>query len=403
MKLTKRDVLSVLIAMIVLISIVVCIMFLVFAVYIMDAILSFHTADLDFLYDVELSEIEVDYSKAYYLSTDGTLYCAGADSDAGSYVVYQDKKQGIVAENVASFGIMSYGGYYIDRNNNLYIYNENNISFYGYKRDRHKLIMENVISAQVSPERIMYIDTNHDLYYASSEHAYRCFGGKNPNSLERPLKIASGVSRIIYESSNSEFLVYLDLEGKIQIFGVTDKEELSYVSDLIYLEDMLYFKEQFQDFEIQEISSFGKRNRLVLLKNGELWFYGDYQRFIEGSDEKKSEKELHLLCENVCAISNSYDAFGALDAENRFFVWGKCWENDGENSDKTNRLYVEKRLISDQAKDIHLDAGAIGYVDIDGASHIYCSGGYDGFYGNSTKDRYVGLNRDPVTWVEKKK
>ena len=45
----------------------------------------------------------------------------------------------------------------------------------------------------------------------------------------------------------------------------------------------------------------------------------------------------------------------------------------------------------------------IGYVDINGASHIYCSGGYDGFYGNSTKDRYVGLNRDPVTWVEKKK
>ncbi len=403
MKSIKKAVLSVLIAMIVLISIVVCIMFLVFAVYIMDAILSFHTADLDFLYDVELSEIEVDYSEAYYLSTDGTLYCAGADSDAGSYVVYQDKKQGIVAENVASFGTMSYGGYYIDRNNNLYIYNDSNIPFYGYKKDRHKLIMENVISAQVSPERIMYIDTNHDLYYASSEHAYRCFGGKNPNSLERPLKIASGVSRIIYESINSEFLVYLDLEGKIQIFGVTDKEELTYVSDWIYLEDMLCIKEQFQDFEIQEISSLNNGNCLVLLKNGELWFYGDYQRFIEGSDEKKSEKELHLLCENVCAISNSYDAFGALDAENRFFVWGKCWENDGESSDKTNRLYVEKRLISDQAKNIHLDASAIGYVDIDGASHIYRSGGYDGFYGNSTKDRYVGLNRDPVTWVEKKK
>ena len=142
---------------------------------------------------------------------------------------------------------------------------------------------------------------------------------------------------------------------------------------------------------------------MVLLKNGELWFYGDYQRFIEGSDEKKSEKELHLLCENVCAISNSYDAFGALDAENRFFVWGKCWENDGENSDKTNRLYVEKRLISDQAKSIHLGAATIGYVDINGASHIYHSGGYVDFYGNSTKDRCVGLNREPVTWIEKKK
>ena len=403
MKSIKKGFLRVIIVMIGLISIVWMALIVFLMVFLLDMILSFHSADLHFLENVELSEIHADADAAYYLSEDGTLYCSGANSDAGAYVVYQDKKQGIVAENVVSFGIMSYGGYYIDRNNNLYIYNESNISFYGYKRDRHKLIVENVISAQVSPERIMYIDTNHDLYYASSEHAYLCFGGKNPNSLERPLKIASGVSRIIYESSNSEFLVYLDLEGKIQIFGVTDKEELSYVSDLIYLEDMLYFKEQIQDFEIQEISSFGKRNRLVLLKNGELWFYGDYQRFIEGSDEKKSEKELHLLCENVCAISDSNDVFGALDAENRFFVWGECWENDGESPDKTKPVYVEKRLISDQAKSIHLGAATIGYVDINGSSHIYHSGGYDSFYGNSTKDRCVGLNREPVTWVEKKK
>ena len=403
MKSIKKGFLRVIIVMIGLISIVWMALIVFLMVFLLDMILSFHSADLHFLENVELSEIHADADAAYYLSEDGTLYCSGANSDAGAYVVYQDKKQGIVAENVVSFGEMSNGGYYIDRNNNLYIYNAVNLPFYDYKKDRHKLIVENVISAQVSPERIMYIDTNHDLYYASSEHAYRCFGGKNPNSLERPLKIASGVSRIIYESSNSEFLVYLDLEGKIQIFGVTDQEELSYVSDLIYLEDMLYFKEQFQDFEIQEISSFGKRNRLVLLKNGELWFYGDYQRFIEGSDEKKSEKELHLLCENVCAISNSYDAFGALDAENRFFVWGECWENDGESSDKTNRLYVEKRLISDQSKSICVAGSVIGYVDIHGTSRIYHIGRYNDFYGNSADAERVGLNRDPVTWVEKKK
>lgn len=402
MKSIKKAALRVVIAMILLISIIIGIMFLGMMAVAIDAILSFHTADLDFLYDVELSEIEVDYSGAYYLSTDGTLYCAGADSDAGSYVVYQDKKQGIVAKNVACFDTMSRGGYYVDRNHNLYIYNDSDIPFYDYKKDRHKLIAENVISAQVSPERIMYIDTNHDLYYAR-EYAYHCFGDKNAHSLEQPLKVASGVSRMIHESLRSEFFVYLDLEGKIQIFGVTDKEELTYVSDLIYLEDMLYLKEQFQDFEIQDISSLDNGNRLVLLRNGELWFYGDYQRFIEGSDEKKSEKELRLLCENVCAISDCNDVFGALDVENRFFVWGKCWENEGESPDKTKPVYVEKRLISDQAKSIHLGAATIGYVDINGASHIYHSGGYVGFYGNSTEDRSVGLNREPVTWVEKKK
>ena len=402
MKSIKKAVLRVIIAMMVLISIVVCIMFLGMMAVAIDSILSFHSADLDFLYDVELSELEVDNIEAYYLSVDGTLYSAGADIDASAYVVYQDKKQGIVAKNVACFDTMSRGGYYIDRNHNLYIYNDSDIPFYDYKKDRHKLIVENVISAQVTPERIMYIDTNHDLYFVR-EYAYHCFGDKNANSLERPLKIASGVSRIIYESLRSEFLVYLDLEGKIQIFGVTDKEELTYVSDWIYLEDMLCLKEQFQDFEIQEISSLNNGNRLVLLKNGELWFYGDYQRFIEGSDEKTAEKELRLLCENVCAISDSNVAFGVLDTENRFFVWGRCWENDGESSDKTNRVYVEKRLISDQAKSIHLGAATIGYVDINGASHIYHSGGYVDFYGNSTKDRCVGLNREPVTWIEKKK
>ena len=119
MKLIKKGILSVIIVMMSLISIV----YMAFGGMLLDILLSFHSADLHFLENVELSEIHADADAAYYLSEDGTLYCSGANSDAGAYVVYQDKKQGIVAENVVSFGEMSNGGYYIDRNNNLYIYN----------------------------------------------------------------------------------------------------------------------------------------------------------------------------------------------------------------------------------------------------------------------------------------
>ena len=231
-----------------------------------------------------------------------------------------------------------------------------------------------------------YIDSNHELYYVGE-------WDKETYYLDKPLKVGTGASAII--SVEKEFIVWLDLEGKIQIFGSMSRNDLTYVDDLLYI------KEQFQDFKIKDISSLREGGRLVLLENGELWFYGDYQHLTEDPKKKESDKELRLLCENVCSISsNSQDAFGALDSENRFFVWGRCWAN---NADMFEFIYVDKKLISDQATSIYLDGSTICYVDTNGASHIYHRRGYVDFYGNSTKDKYVGINREPVTWVEKKK
>ena len=46
---------------------------------------------------------------AYYLSADGVLYSPGADTDASAYTYYRDEYHWIVAENVASFGVMAGG------------------------------------------------------------------------------------------------------------------------------------------------------------------------------------------------------------------------------------------------------------------------------------------------------
>ena len=342
----------------------------------------FNEANLDFLYDVELSEMNVDLLHAYYLSENGTLYCAGADPDGGSYVFYQDESKGIVAENVVSFSPMSAGGYYIDRDQNLYIWNKEDLPIYGYKRKNHTLILKNVLSASFDAQSMMYIDVNRDLYYVGDWNG-------EPYTLEQPMKIGANAEKIIKVSN--EFIVWLDTDGKIHFFGTTTDENL------------LYIKDYFQDAKIQDIT-WANKDSILVLTDGKLWFYGNYQYLTEGVGDSKTSKELKLLCENVCSVSsNAWNALGALDSENQFFVWGRCLINDAEHAEEPEYGYVEKRLISDCAKFIHLSGSTISYIDVNGASHIYHSDGWIDFYGNSTNDKYVGINRNPVTWIKPEK
>ena len=178
---------------------------------------------------------------------------------------------------------------------------------------------------------------------------------------------------------------------EIQFFGTTTDENL------------LYIKDYFQDAKIQDIT-WANEDSILVLTDGKLWFYGNYQYLTEGVGDSKTSKELKLLCENVCSVSsNAWNALGALDSENQFFVWGRCLTNDAEHIEEPEYEYVEKRLISDCAKAIHLSGATISYIDVNGASHIYHSGGWIDFYGNSTNDKQVGINREPVTWIKPEK
>ena len=357
--------------------------FLVFCILItLTSCFHFNEANLDFLQDVELAELDVNSLHAYYLSENGTLYCAGADPDGGSYVLYQDKSKGIVAENVVSFSTMSVGGYYIDRDQNLYIWSKDDLPIYGYKRKKHALILENVLSASVDPRSMTYIDTNCNLYYVGD------WDGET-YTLEQPMKIGGNAEKIVAVSNKS--IVWLDTNGKIHFFGTTTDEKL------------LYIKDYFQDAKIQDIT-WANEDSILVLTDGKLWFYGNYQYLTEGVGDSKTSKELKFLCENVCSVSsNAWNAFGALDSENQFFVWGRCLTNDAEHIEEPEYEYVEKRLISNCAKAIHLSGATISYIDVNGASHIYHSGGWIDFYGNSTNDKQVGINREPVTWIKPEK
>lgn len=71
---------------------------------------------------------------AYYLSADGVLYSPGADTDASAYTYYRDEYHWIVAENVASFGHMTGGGYFISRDGELVFWNQAKIRHWALQR-----------------------------------------------------------------------------------------------------------------------------------------------------------------------------------------------------------------------------------------------------------------------------
>ena len=96
---------------------------------------NFNTAHIN-LYNVKLVDMCITSSSAYYLSETGTLYSPGADPNASHYVLYQNPEKGIVANNVKEFGEMVFGGFYIDNNNSLYIWNQYEQPLFNYKKEK---------------------------------------------------------------------------------------------------------------------------------------------------------------------------------------------------------------------------------------------------------------------------
>ena len=116
----------------------------------------FRTANIS-LYGIELSEVQAHSSAVYYLSKDGVLYCTGADSDASSFVEYQDPSKGIVALNVKSFCELSAGGCYINRSNELYMWNRDPLPLYGYdKKEKHMKVLEDITFVTASLYCMIY-------------------------------------------------------------------------------------------------------------------------------------------------------------------------------------------------------------------------------------------------------
>lgn len=340
----------------------------------------FNTADIN-LYGVELAKAEANGSCAYYLSESGTLYSPGADSDAGCYVLYQDKAKGIVAENVKEFGEMSGGGYYIDYNDDLYIWNRDILSLYNYnKAKRHTKILENIKSAIVDTDTILYVDINNNLYLAGK------FGSEF-YSLYQSKLLGSNVTAFDY---GDNIVLWTQSDGTFNSYGDFSNYEFL---DLSYLKSQLTFS------NVSDICL--TRHRLLILQDKKLWCYGDYQSLISGDEPvENSVPELKLLKQNIVAVSTSLNTIVALDEQGAVHLWGKCISNGLNNTTSPEFEYYEAKMVAENAKSIAAYDGYFCYVDIHGNSHAFYHMGWTVLYGNSTDDECVGINREPATWVE---
>ena len=352
----------------------VCFLILFIQPYLFGCADGFNTANIN-LYRKTLSEVQAHSSAAYFLSTDGTLYCTGADSDSSSYVVYQNQTKGIVAENVNSFGELVGGGYYIDHNNNLYIWNRNLLPLYGYtEKKNHMKILEGVKFVSASTYCMIYIDITSNLYligdFDNQEHSI-----DNPKLLAKNVTCANICDNAIYWATD---------KGIICSYGATDTLALNKLNDVV------------KGTTITDI--FLTKNYFAVLSDNNLWFYGDYKQLISG--KATSKHTLIKLTQDIERVSCSYRTIGAIDSNGNMFIWGRCISNDEKQTNLPKFEYFEAKSIAKNAKNICVSDSCVSYIDVEGNSQIYYSGGWIDFYGNSTNDLYVGIKRDPCTWVK---
>lgn len=334
---------------------------------------AFSSQDVN-LYGVKITKVQASLSYAYFLDNDGVLYSTGADTDASAYVVFKDKKKGIVAENVRDFGTMMCGGYYIDNSDNLYLWNRDDVPLYNYKKGSAKCVLTDVREVVFSKYHMLYIDTKSDLYIAGE------FGGESyiinePKFLE---------SNVLSAGTDGSTVMWCQSNGMIGCVGAS-----------LFDTDLLN-----KHFGLKPIQNIVVNNHyILLLSNGELWFYGDYENFKYRKNVSDDAKNLKLLATGVTEAVGAYSSIIALDSDGNVKLWGRCLYDWDVEKDEAQYEYVDDYSLAENGKSVYVSDGCICYVDDQYNSRIYHDGGWRSFYGNSTRDRYIGIKREPITWI----
>lgn len=333
----------------------------------------FKTADIN-LKDILLSDVEASCTEAYYLDVNGTLYSPGADSDAGAFVVYKDTKKGIIANDVKSFCIIPGGGLYISNSNELYIWNRKVIPHFNYTTPKKQFaIAENIGTIRYSDYGLLMCDISANLYLCG-EFQNESFDIRNPQY------ISSDVSS--YDINNN-CIIYALNDGTVNIYGDN------------YLSVPEEFLNKFVGTDIKDI--YLENDYVAILSDDILWFFGDYIKLTTGISSGLTNTE-KLISEDVTAVDTSINSILTLNSKGEISLWGKCVSNDEGNTHTPKDEFYEERKIAENAKNLFVNEGCLGYIDNSGKSHIYYATGYPEFYGNTTKDDCVGINRTPITW-----
>jgi hypothetical protein len=326
------------------------------------------------LYGISISQVQAHSGAAYYLSNQGRLYCSGVDTDSASFVVYLDETKGLVAENVKSFGEYTGGGYYIDFNNNLYIWNERAIPLLGYYESaEHLKILENVIFASTSNHCIIYIDINSCLYLIGTFNEEN-YGIDNPKLLSKD---------VVCADVNNSVVLWVHTDGSFNFFGDADRMFVDSLND------------QFLNTSISDIHV--EKDSIIILSDQQLWYYGDYSKLITGKETQM--KTLTLLASDISAVSCSARTVMALAGNGNALLWGRCVSNNTKDVTLPVFDFYESYCITQTAKNIFVSDSCVCFIDKTNRSNIYYASGWPIFYGNSTKDPCVGIKREPSKWV----
>ncbi len=349
------------------------------AVFIFAALLltscnnEWQSADLD-LAEETLSQANVSATYAYYLSKDGTLYCAGADYDASAYVLYQEKKDGIVAYDVSSFGTMLNGGYYITGDHSLYIYNSREIASYGYtKKYTHTKILSEVLDASFEKDYFLWMDTEQNLYLAG-------FFGDKHYPITSPLLLAESTVAFCCRDRS---ILWVTSEGTLSSFGD-------------FPEDFSVKLEEIPNLEkIQKIQL--EKDCAILLCDHTLFVLGN-ALFLENGEK---EAALIKIADNITDFDSSHRTLGAKTENGDFLLWGRIIAGSAKKTDAPHYEFVTEKKIGENVKSIFVWDSSAGYIDSNGKSKIFHSDiGWTGFYGNSTEDSIVGIYNTPRTWIK---
>ena len=339
---------------------------------------AFRTATAD-ISNVKLSQVWATVSSAYYLSNDGILYCPGVDSDGSSFVVYKERTKGVVAKEVKAFNEIIGGGYYIDFEGRLFLWNEKKLPLLGYHNaGKQIMIAENVVMARWSQYGLVYIDTDSNLYLVGNL-------GAEEFPIDKPKILGRNASAV---DINESFVVWSDDDGNVNTYGNTPSSSFL---------DLASSVKDFGYSDIQDVVL--SNNYIILLADNNLLFWGDYSSFISGEfDTNERNIRGYVLASNIRSVSSTPNTIAAIDQNGDVLLWGKCLTNGLENTRTPQYEYFEGVKIASDAISVSVSGNCLCYVSGSGVSHIYHAGGWPEFYGNSTRDICVGIMRSPNSW-----
>ncbi|MBQ3417412.1 MAG: hypothetical protein IJH32_06230 [Ruminococcus sp.] len=318
-----------------------------------------------------------------YLADDGTLYSPGYVGDANDYILFSDKKNGIVAENVRDFGRFAWGGYYIDNANDLYYFRKFGSDPLPYEpKERFKKLLGNVKSAYVTGGGIFYQDFDNNLYAAGNVCGTIFY-------IEEKIKLGENVICQDYDC-------WIEEDRVIHTSG--DRE---------YNQEMLQAANQVLASHPDVTKMMVSENCILLLTGGELWYIGDKKR-LEINDFKLMDQEPVIetiklsedivdfdggACQTIAAVKNDGTGLG----------WGRLLMNGDDEQEQPITEYhtdavkfnLENAVSVQVSGDEH-----ITFITKDGQTNVFADENRFGFCGNSTENLYIGVRSTPLRWID---